>query len=398
MKALVTGGNGFIGRVLCRELLEANYELVHIVDDLSNSNRDAGLVTLLEDRRVRFTAMAVNDFEPLERYTHIFHLASPVGPAGVLNYAGRMGPLIVHDTAKMAHYAIAMGAKLLDVSTSEVYGKDPGAGSQAEDIDKVVPSKYTVRLEYGVAKLACEVSLSNLALTTDLVINIVRPFNIVGVGQKGEVGFVLPRFVQQALSCEPLTVFGDGEQKRCFTSVHDIVDAIMRITNSGVRGKIYNIGNPDNICTINDLAHTVRATAGSNSPTVHVDPKTVYGRFYEEAWNKIPDITKIQCEIGWRPSRALQDIVLEVVDVEMGGTDMSVLRQVQDFPRSIGEQIEQKRPDSVSLLAGPGPGTIRQECCQHGVQWWIRIGCGQFWACSACLLRFLRTGPTGPMG
>jgi len=320
MRALVTGGNGFIGRVLCRALLDRPYrvDLVHIVDDLSNSNRDKGLELLLEDKRVRFTAMSVNDFEPMERYTHIFHLASPVGPAGVLNYAGRMGPLIVHDTAKMAHYAIAMGAKLLDVSTSEVYGKDPGEGTQAEDIDKIVPSKYTVRLEYGVAKMACEVSLSNLALTTDLKVNIVRPFNIVGVGQKGEVGFVLPRFVQQALSGQPLTVFGDGTQKRCFTSVHDIVDAMLEITDLGVRGEIFNIGNPDNICSINDLAKMVVNESGISNEIIHVDPKTIYGQFYEEAWNKIPDITKISNMVGWVPKRPLIDIVREVVAVEKG--------------------------------------------------------------------------------
>ena len=200
MRAIITGGNGFIGRVLVRTLLRRpDLQLAHIVDDLSNSNRDAGLQQLLKDKRVRFSATSVKDFEPTEKYSHIFHLASPVGPAGVLNYAGRMAPLIVHDTAKMAHYAIAMGAKLLDVSTSEVYGRDPGEGSQAENIDKVVPAKYTVRLEYGVAKLACEVALMNLAKVSDMKINIVRPFNIVGVGQKGDVGFVLPRFAQQAL-------------------------------------------------------------------------------------------------------------------------------------------------------------------------------------------------------
>jgi UDP-glucose 4-epimerase len=316
MEALITGGNGFIGRALCRALLDRGTDLVHIVDDLSNSNRDAGLEALLKDRRARFSATSVKDFEPTRKYTHIFHLASPVGPAGVLNYAGRMGPLIVHDTAKMAHYAIAMGAKLLDVSTSEVYGKDPGDGTQAEDIDKVVPSKYTVRLEYGVAKLACEVSLSNLALTTDLRVNTVRPFNIVGVGQKGEVGFVLPRFVQQALAGDPITVFGDGLQRRCFTSVRDIVDAMLAITDSDLRGEILNIGNPANVCSINSLADLVIEYTGSKSEIRHVDPKTVYGQFYEEAWNKIPDISKIRRLLKWEPRLPLSEIVAEVVDVE----------------------------------------------------------------------------------
>jgi nucleoside-diphosphate-sugar epimerase len=243
-----------------------------------------------------------------------------------------MTSIIAGDTLKMAHYAIAMGAKLLDVSTSEVYGCDPGEGAQAEDIDKVVPSKYTVRLEYGVAKLACEVSLCNLAAASNLKVNIIRPFNIVGVGQKGEVGFVLPRFVQQALAGLPLTVFGDGKQKRCFTSVEDVVDAILLITDAKVHGEIYNVGNPANICTINELAKKVIAVAGASqiglelassgmiaSKVVHVDPKTIYGPFYEEAWNKIPDITKIVETLGWLPERPLIDIVKEVVLEESGG-------------------------------------------------------------------------------
>jgi len=317
MQVLVTGGNGFIGRFLVRALLcRSDVTFIHIVDDLSNSNRDEGLSRLLLDKRVKFSAISVKDFEPCQKYSHIFHLASPVGPAGILNYAGRMAPLIVHDAAKMAHYAIAMGAKLLDVSTSEVYGRDPGDASQAEDIDKIVPSKYTVRLEYGVAKLACEVALINLARTTELTVNIVRPFNIVGIGQKGEVGFVLPRFVQQAMHGQPLTVFGDGTQKRCFTSVSDIVDAILTVTDSGVRTEIFNIGNPDNICSINGLASIVIQATKSKSKIVHVDPKTIYGEFYEEAWNKIPDITKIVSMLGWKPRFVLRDIIEEVVSVE----------------------------------------------------------------------------------
>lgn len=317
MQVLVTGGNGFIGRFLVRALLcRSDVTFIHIVDDLSNSNRDDGLSRILVDKRVKFSAISVKDFEPCQKYSHIFHLASPVGPAGILNYAGRMAPLIVHDAAKMAHYAIAMGAKLLDVSTSEVYGRDPGDASQAEDIDKIVPSKYTVRLEYGVAKLACEVALINLARTTELTVNIVRPFNIVGVGQKGEVGFVLPRFVQQAMHGQPLTVFGDGTQKRCFTSVNDIVDAILAVTDSGVRTEIFNIGNPDNICSINGLASIVLQATKSKSKITHVDPKTIYGEFYEEAWNKIPDITKIVSMLGWKPIFVLRDIIEEVVSVE----------------------------------------------------------------------------------
>jgi nucleoside-diphosphate-sugar epimerase len=317
MKVLVTGGNGFIGRTLVRALLQrAAVERVDIVDNLSNSHRDAGLAALLKDERVHFNAVSVGEFQPTVRYTHVYHLASPVGPAGVLQYAGRMAAMIVSDTMKVAHYALAMGARMIDISTSEVYGHDPGDRAQREDIEKIVPARYTVRLEYGVAKLACEVALTNLAATTDLGINIIRPFNIVGVGQKGEVGFVLPRFVQQALSGKPLTVFGDGNQKRCFTAVDDIVEAILAIDAAGVRGQIFNVGNPGNISPILGLAELVLQTTGSASEIKRVDPKVIYGPLYEEAWNKIPDISKIELEVGWHPRRPLRDIVAEVVRVE----------------------------------------------------------------------------------
>jgi len=311
-RVLITGGFGFIGKVLLRELLKReDIESIHIVDNLCNSSVVKDLPS-----KVSFFNCSVSDFNPTSSYTKIYHLASPVGPAGVLNYAGKMGPMIITDTYKMAQLALKNNARLIDISTSEVYGKDPGNIPQKEDIEKIVPAHITVRLEYGVSKLASEVSLLNLVRTTDLQVNIIRPFNIVGPSQSGEVGFVLPRFIKQALENKPLTVFGDGSQKRTFTSVNDFVRAIISIMDSSLNGEILNVGNPNNLCSVFDLAQLVIKLTSSTSKIELTNPKDIYGSMYEEAWNKIPDITKIQTLLGWSPSESIEMIVLEAINIE----------------------------------------------------------------------------------
>jgi nucleoside-diphosphate-sugar epimerase len=333
MNVLVTGGLGFIGRTLVDYLMkDPKVNQIDIVDNCCNSKLTQSDWKQYSPR-CRFYLTSVKNFTVPEDtiYKQIYHLASPVGPAGVLNYAGFMGPMIINDVVKMAHLANKHGARLLDISTSEVYGKDPGDIPQKENIDKTVPSNITVRLEYGVSKLLSEIVLTNLSynrkVSEYMEFALVRPFNIVGVGQKGEVGFVLPRFVQQAMRGEPLTVFGDGTQKRTFTSVKDFVEGCMLVMNYAQGNRqIYNIGNPENIASINELAALVIEITGSKSKIQHVDPRTIYGEQYAEAWNKIPDCTKIRQELGWQPTRNLRTIVQEVVDAHIAAERTEQLR------------------------------------------------------------------------
>ena len=205
------------------------------------------------------------------------------------------------------------GCPLIFVSTSEIYGYREKAEFLTEDDDKLLVGDFKVRNEYSIAKLLAEIVLSNLAKVGDLKYQIIRPFNISGARQLKNGGFVLPTFVQQALSGKDITVFGDGEQVRAFTYVKDIVDGIYLTSVSENMNQIWNIGNGLNVTSINYLAEKVKEFTDSNSGIVHVDPKTIHGPLFEEAWDKIPNADKIKKELGWKPTLNVKEIIKEVI-------------------------------------------------------------------------------------
>lgn len=312
---LITGGMGFIGKFLVRKLLaERDYQLT-IVDNLSSSKVDEQIIS---NPRVTFFNASFENWTPPAgaKYHQIYHLTSPVGPLGVLKYKGRIAEMILGQLYHAAQFAMKMDAKLLEISTSEVYGQHPDneQEGQREDIDKIVPSNLTVRLEYGVAKLLCEIVLKNLSRDNKLDYICIRPFNIVGPKQNGDLGFIIPRFLKQAAAGEPLTVYGDGSQKRTFTHVQDFVDAIFLTMESDRTGEIYNVGNPGNVTTILNLAEKIKAVTKTVSPISFVDPAAMYKDF-AEAWNKIPNIDKISAHTGWQPKYPLDFIVKEVAEM-----------------------------------------------------------------------------------
>ncbi len=308
---------GFIGKVLVKKILDKTDYHITIVDNLSSS-RVAD--EIINNQRIRFIKKDFSKYKPSssDRFFQIYHLASPVGPVGILRYKGQIGKIIVEQIYKVAQMSHLMKAKLLDISTSEVYGKHPDNEKigQQESIDKIVPAKITVRLEYGVAKLLSEIILYNFNLSHPLNYNCVRPFNIVGPGQNDDLGFVIPRFVKQYLTNKPITVYGDGKQKRTFTHVEDFVNGIFAVMESDIIGEIFNIGNPKNFISILELARKIKKITNSKSQIVMTDPTKLFGKDFAEAWNKIANIDKIKKMIGWKPKWDIEKIIKQVAKMK----------------------------------------------------------------------------------
>lgn len=312
-KILITGGFGFLGTSLTEELVKHKSNVVHIVDDMSTSPifLEDFLEVIGNPENLTYDICTIDEYfkkKEIPVFNEIFHLASPVGPAGVLKHAGNMVRDVVRDNYTIMDYCIKYDCKMLDVSTSEVYGGGV-EGYCSEETSKVVPPKTTVRLEYAIAKLAAETALINTCAVTNLKAIIVRPFNISGPRQSPQGGFVLPRFIQLADAGKPITVFGKGNQIRAFTHVKDMVDGIILASEKGQKGVAYNLGNVKNKTTILDMAHRVKRILKSKSEIAFVDPKTIYGPLYEEANDKFPDATKAEIEFGWTPKYSIDETI-----------------------------------------------------------------------------------------
>lgn len=314
---LLTGGFGFLGSHLLEVLLSTPENHVHVVDNLSTNVVDPAKFSQSYKGQLTYDAVSVEEFftkaKGAKQFAEIYHLASVVGPVGVLKHGGNIVRSVVRDTYLLIDYCLENKAKLLDVSTSEVYGGGK-EGFCSEDFDKIVPANTTIRLEYAVGKLAAETALVNTQRTKGLWTVIIRPFNISGKRQRPDGGFVLPRFVSQALKGEPITVYGDGSQIRAFTHAHDISTGIELAMAHGRPGEAYNLGNPDNRVTILELAQKVVKIAKSSSKIQFVDPVKLHGQFFAEAANKFPNSTKAQKELDWRFSIGVDQIIQEAID------------------------------------------------------------------------------------
>lgn len=287
MRAIVTGGAGFIGSRLVGHL------------------RGAGWTVTVIDRA---TGPSIEGYPQLPADCDvIFHLASPVGPVGVLGQAGRIVPQVVETTEIVSQWARHYRCPLIDVSTSEVYGS---GGTDTESDSCHFRAAPSARKEYGVAKLAAETMLLN---TSGLDVRIVRPFNVAGPGQKPDGGFVLPRFIAQAEAHLPLTVYQPGTQRRAFTHVDDIVEGLVAVYERGRSGEVYNLGNPDNETTIVKLAEIVNNLTGNPAGYDIVDPTTIHGPAFREAPEKLPNARKALVELGWQPTRGIYHTVSDAL-------------------------------------------------------------------------------------
>ena len=314
-KILITGGLGFLGSYAIERFTKEGWD-IHVIDNLSTNAIDQHDKLL---SHATFQNVDVLDYSWESNDTCfdlILHLASPVGPAGVLKHSGKMGRQIIDDVYWAIDGAVQMECPLVFISTSEIYGYRAEAEALKEDDYKLLIGDFKVRNEYSMAKLLAEIILSNTAkVESRLNYHAIRPFNISGARQQPDGGFVLPRFVKQALSNETITVFGSGQQVRAFTHAEDIIDGIFKIANATdfYKNEIWNIGNPQNKCTINYMAEKVRDSLDTLSHICLVNPKDIYGPLYEEAWDKIPNSNKIKSLLGWEPKHDIDSIINDVI-------------------------------------------------------------------------------------
>ena len=310
MKYLITGGAGFIGSHLAEELLQRG-EMVSIIDDLSTGSI-VNIEHLKSKRGFQYVIDTIMNkslmAELIDSADIIFHLAAAVGVRLIIESPIRTIETNVKGTEIVLELASKKNKKVILVSSSEVYGKSNDALFR-EDADLVFGSTYKSRWSYACSKAIDEFLSLAYWREKKLPVVIVRLFNTVGPRQTGRYGMVLPTFVKQALSGEPLTVYGDGEQSRSFTWVGDAVGAMIKLAHHPkATGEIFNVGSEEEI-TIRNLAELVKEVTGSKSAIVYIPYDKAYEEGFEDMRRRVPDISKIRKLIGYEPSKKIREII-----------------------------------------------------------------------------------------
>jgi UDP-glucose 4-epimerase len=314
MRVLITGGAGFIGSHLA-DAVAARGDDVLIVDDLS-TGRLENVSHLVESGRAEFVEGSTLDAglvdDCMRAVDVCFHLASSVGVKLIVN--DPLGSLQrdVRGANVMAYATAAQGKRMLFASTSEMYGKWTN-GLVREDSDRLLGAASVSRWNYATAKTFGEALAFGYHLERGAEMMVVRIFNTVGRRQSAHYGMVLPRFVQQALAGEDLTVYGDGMQSRCFTHVDDTIRALTRLieTDAAV-GKVFNVGSNRGV-RILDLAHKVIERTGSGSGIRLVPYSEAYGDGFEDLGHRTPDTTRLWSLTGWRAELTIDDAIDDLI-------------------------------------------------------------------------------------
>jgi len=314
MRALITGGAGFVGSHLAETLLREGHEVL-VLDDLSTGSIE-NIEHLKPHDRFHYAIDSV--FEPItaeliDRADTVFHLAAAVGVRLIVESPVNTIETNVHGTERVLGLANKKKKKVVIASTSEVYGKSD-AVPFGEDHDLVMGPTSKGRWSYACSKAIDEFLALAYYKEKGLPVVIVRLFNTVGPRQTGRYGMVIPNFVRQALKGEPITVFGDGTQSRCFTYVGDVVGALARlaVTDSAV-GRVFNVGNDRHEISILDLAKRIKEKTGSKSAIELVPYDKAYEEGFEDMPRRVPDLTRIREAIGYEPKVDLDEILDRVI-------------------------------------------------------------------------------------
>jgi|SRR5665213_2413724 len=319
MRFLITGGAGFIGSHLSDLLIEHGHA-VHVLDDLSTGAIE-NIRHLKSDPAFEYTIGSAENHavvaELVDEADFVIHLAAVVGVTLVVESPVRAIETNVHGTEVVLKHANKKQKPVLIASTSEVYGKSQALPFR-EDGDLQMGATDKGRWAYACSKAIDEFLAMAYWRERGLPTTVVRLFNTVGPRQTGSYGMVVPRLVSQALADEPLTVYGDGRQTRCFCHVADVVQALFGLaTEERAYGNVFNVGATAEI-SILDLAQLVIDVTRSKSTISLIPYDEAYGEGFEDMYRRVPDTTKIRELIDWRPTRTLEDVVQDVIACQRG--------------------------------------------------------------------------------
>ncbi len=315
MRILITGGAGFIGSHLAERLVAEGHEVIAL-DDLS-TGRLKNLAALSDSAAFRFVQGSILDRKLVQDLTDaadaVFHLAAAVGVKLIMDEPSRSILTNVTGTENVLQAALKDSTPVYLASTSEVYGKTTKFPFQ-EDDDLTIGATTNLRWSYASAKQLDEFLALAYVRERALPVVILRFFNTTGPRQTGRYGMVLPNFIESALKGAPLQVHGSGEQSRCFGHVFDVVEALVRLMDTPAAvGQVFNIGTSEEV-TIRALAQQVIAQTGSSSKIELVPYESVYPVGFEDMNRRLPDVSKLENMIGFKPERSLSQIIADIIE------------------------------------------------------------------------------------
>ncbi len=317
MRYLITGGAGFIGSHLADALVGRGDRVV-LLDNLS-TGRLENVDHLLGHPAVTLHQLSILDEGIVRKLVDqsdvVLHLAASVGVELIVRRPLESLTNNIRGTEVVLEACADLGKRVLVASTSEIYGKN-GAGPLKEEADRIMGSPVKTRWSYSAAKVVDEILAYAYWRERGTPSIVVRLFNTVGPRQTGSYGMVVPRFVRQALHGDDVTVYGSGEQRRCFCHVADTVAGLLSlIDHPGAVGRPFNVGSPEEI-TINALAERIICKTDSSSRIVRIPYDVAYEEGFEDMERRVPDITRINELTGWQPTRSLEDILTDVIEHE----------------------------------------------------------------------------------